>query len=289
MKRNSQRDKPTSSLSETVLKNLYKIHFDVEVQPPLTTFNTHSSNITLKGSPSTGFDNISNFHIKHIDHERLQTPTTLGTQHNPKIFFLSTRPKRFQHPADPSQCCHQSPNSLKNWSITRQNTPHLYMHHSFSPNNTTTTLHTYISQQILDAFDQLQPTSHIIMVAENIKHLTLSPDISSHKRYHNRWQQIQNKKTNNHANVIAGRKSLISKILKFYSEVYQGAIFSPTFFSHFLYDLPLTLNASHSWWPYHYISSPWHYTNVYTTSRQQNTGSLRQECLQLHKNPCPSS
>ena len=245
------------------MRNNKKLKIDNNLPPPFAISEVTQIIKNLKNTQSTGPDNISNIHLKHLGPVAIKALTEIYN----RSWLYNEIPQIWKHaniiPILKPNKQPNLPSSYRPISLLsnlakvmerliqpqiKQQLPVSPIQHGFKENHSTSTLLTNLTQHIADGFNQTSPPSRTILAAIDInkafdtlpKHILIQKihNTTLHNN-HKRW--LVNLLTGRSANVIHKNTKSHTKIL--YNGLAQGAILSPPFFNLFTHDIPLPDNT----------------------------------------------
>src|SRR5678815_4131319 len=171
--------KPTLLINRVTKKQLKKLPSDHNPPPPFTTNMISETIKTLKNSPATGPDSISNFHLKHLGRKAILLITEIFNKswklnYIPPIWkqaFIIPKLKPKKNPNSPSSyrpislLCSIS-KLLEKLILNKISNPITLpdFQHGFKSNHSTTTALTSLTQHILNGFNQ-SPSHRSILLS----------------------------------------------------------------------------------------------------------------------------
>ena len=224
---------------------------------PFTTEQTHNIIKRIKNSNSTGLDNISNQHLKHLGPQGIQALTNISNysyahckiptiwKHGTIITIL--KPKK--DPTQPSSyrpitlLC--TPSKITERLILDKITPHIPLaqsQHGFRALHSTSTLLTNLTQHTIDGICR-KPSQRTILTTidiskafDAIPRRRLITKINNTNMENNTKRWLANYLTGRQAHVNFNGKQ--SQTRNFPNGVPQGSVLSPTLFNLYMHDMP---------------------------------------------------
>ena len=250
--------KPTHNNNRKIIRKLKNTPLENNPAPPFTTQDTASLITTLKNSPATGSDNISNLHIKHLGPSAIHYLTDIFNKswtfnYMPDSWKKAIIIPKLKPRKDPTLPSSYRPISLLSCLsklmekiILSKIRPHIQTsqhQHGFKKSHSTSTALTNISQHITNGLNQ-SPSQRSFLIAIDIskafdtvpRHILIQKILNSPlSNNYKKW--LSNFISNRTSQVTI--KNKLSKNVKLTNGVPQGAILSPTLFNLFTLDLPI--------------------------------------------------
>ena len=250
--------KPTRTPTEK-LTSMHRRRFPLDhTATPFTTEQTLNIIKKTKNSSSTGPDNISNIHLKHLGPHGIQALTDISNYTYahcsiPNIWKHGTIITILKPNKDPTQPSSYRPitllcttSKITERLILNKITPHIPLdqsQHGFRALHSTSTLLTNLTQRTTDGFNSAIPPHRTLLTTIDIsKAFDAIPRRKLITKIYN--TNMENNTKRWLANYLSGRQAHVhfqgksSQTRNFPNGVPQGSVLSPTLFNLYIHDMP---------------------------------------------------
>ena len=237
-------------------KRKRKIPLDHTAAPFTAKQTKHIIN-NIRNTPSTGPDNISNMHLKHLGTHGIQALTNISNYSHahckiPSIWKRGTIITILKPQKDPTLATSYRPITLLctpskiterlTLDIAEKHIELSHTQHGFRPLHSTNTLLTNLTQNVLDGMNSNKPERTLLITIDISKAFDAIPRFILTDKIYN--TNMPNNTKRWLANYLADRRSHVtfkgksSLTRNFPNGVPQGSVLSPTLFNLYMHDMP---------------------------------------------------